>query len=254
MRRAFVTSLLFAFVGFTLLFGIEFFLEWRRAGYPGVVRCQLGRRQQNAQARRRAVADGARVQQRPRDAARHDRPRDPADREHAHAEADRDVPPRPDQPDRADVHGVGRAHVLWVDYIIGPEFAPTWRSRSRWCSALVGWAMLLPYFFYVIRFLDPSRVLRPASRSTSTMLDASGRAASAIPAPLSRKQVRPHRSARHDHHQVARSHRSRCRRRGRVGAQAAARHYDKHKRRMPKRVVPSSIAPTSSGCRPRRSR
>ena len=36
MRRAFVTSLLFAFVGFALLFGTEFFLEWRAAGYPGV--------------------------------------------------------------------------------------------------------------------------------------------------------------------------------------------------------------------------
>ena len=32
MRRAFVTSLLFAFVGFALLFGTEFFLEWRAAG------------------------------------------------------------------------------------------------------------------------------------------------------------------------------------------------------------------------------
>ena len=36
MRRAFVTSLLLAFVGFALLFGLEFLLEWRAAGSPGL--------------------------------------------------------------------------------------------------------------------------------------------------------------------------------------------------------------------------
>jgi hypothetical protein len=36
MRRAFVTSLLFAFAGFALLFGVEFLLEWNAAGRPGL--------------------------------------------------------------------------------------------------------------------------------------------------------------------------------------------------------------------------
>src|SRR6266567_4300480 len=35
MRRLFVRSLVIAFVAFALLFGGEFFFEWRRAGYPG---------------------------------------------------------------------------------------------------------------------------------------------------------------------------------------------------------------------------
>ena len=36
MRCAFVSSLFLALAGFTLLFGLEFFLEWRGAGYPGL--------------------------------------------------------------------------------------------------------------------------------------------------------------------------------------------------------------------------
>src|SRR5438067_861761 len=36
MRRLFLRSFLIALVAFTVLFGAEFFLEWSRAGYPGV--------------------------------------------------------------------------------------------------------------------------------------------------------------------------------------------------------------------------
>jgi hypothetical protein len=54
---------------------------------------------------------------------------------------------------------VGAAHVLWVDYIIGPQFAPTWAITAAVLFALVGWALLLPYFFYVVRFVDPSRLI-----------------------------------------------------------------------------------------------
>src|ERR1043165_4289985 len=35
MRRLFIRSFAIALVCFTLFFGLEFFLEWRRAGYPG---------------------------------------------------------------------------------------------------------------------------------------------------------------------------------------------------------------------------
>ena len=35
MRRLFVRSLVIAFLAFALLFGLEFFLEWNRAGRPG---------------------------------------------------------------------------------------------------------------------------------------------------------------------------------------------------------------------------
>src|SRR5512132_2328611 len=52
----------------------------------------------------------------------------------------------------------GAAHVLWVSYIIGPAFAPTWAVAGAVYLALVGWAVLIPYFFYVVRFVDPSRL------------------------------------------------------------------------------------------------
>ena len=35
MRKLFVRSFATAFVVFALLFGLEFFAEWRRAGSPG---------------------------------------------------------------------------------------------------------------------------------------------------------------------------------------------------------------------------
>jgi hypothetical protein len=51
------------------------------------------------------------------------------------------------------------ANVLWVAYIVGPEFAPMWAIRFAVFGALFGWALLIPYFFYVVRFLDPSNIL-----------------------------------------------------------------------------------------------
>jgi hypothetical protein len=53
----------------------------------------------------------------------------------------------------------GAAHVLWVEYIIGPRFAPTWAFTLAIVFAIFGWAILLPYFFYVVRFVDPSRLV-----------------------------------------------------------------------------------------------
>src|SRR5262249_13389612 len=54
---------------------------------------------------------------------------------------------------------LGAAHVLWVDYLIGPEFAPVWAYRVAVLGAMTGWVVLIPYFFYVVRFLDPSNIL-----------------------------------------------------------------------------------------------
>jgi hypothetical protein len=53
----------------------------------------------------------------------------------------------------------GSAHTLWVSYIIGPKFAPTWAYALTIYMALLGWALLIPYFFYVVRFIDPSRLV-----------------------------------------------------------------------------------------------
>ena len=51
------------------------------------------------------------------------------------------------------------ANVLFVDYMIGPHFAPVWAYRVAIYGALLGWAAIIPYFFYVVRFLDPSNIL-----------------------------------------------------------------------------------------------
>jgi uncharacterized membrane protein len=61
---------------------------------------------------------------------------------------------------------LGAAHVLFVGYIIGPRFAPMWSMRLAVLAALLGWALLIPYFFYVVRFLDPSRIVRRLSDET----------------------------------------------------------------------------------------
>ncbi|NVB83629.1 MAG: DUF2254 domain-containing protein [Kofleriaceae bacterium] len=53
----------------------------------------------------------------------------------------------------------GAAHVLWVEYMIGPKFTPIWAFQLAIFMAIVGWAILLPYFFYVVRFVDPSRLI-----------------------------------------------------------------------------------------------
>ncbi len=53
----------------------------------------------------------------------------------------------------------GAANVLFVLYIVGPGFAPLWAIRGAVVGALLGWAILIPYFFYVVRFLDPSNIL-----------------------------------------------------------------------------------------------
>ncbi len=54
---------------------------------------------------------------------------------------------------------LGAANTLWVLYIVGPEFAPVWAFRIAVYGALVGWVVLIPYFFYVMRFLDPSTII-----------------------------------------------------------------------------------------------
>ncbi|MBI2897032.1 MAG: DUF2254 domain-containing protein [Deltaproteobacteria bacterium] len=51
------------------------------------------------------------------------------------------------------------ANVLLVAYLIGPEFAPMWAFRVAVFGALAGWALVIPYFLYVVRFLDPSNIL-----------------------------------------------------------------------------------------------
>jgi hypothetical protein len=169
MRRAFVSSLFLALAGFTLLFGLEFFLEWRGAGYPGFgdmswagennskladVLSPMARAYNNVLAMLLATIGLA-----------------------IPLTANMHTPKLIDLFLRDRINRVvlsfmalGAAHVLFVTYIIGPRFAPMWSIRLAVLAALLGWAVLIPYFFYVVRFLDPSRIVRRLSDEVTTLV------------------------------------------------------------------------------------
>lgn len=158
MRKLFVRSFAIAFVAFALLFGIEFFMEWAKAGYPAWgspswaknnpaklvdVLSPMARAYNNVLAMLLATIGLA-----------------------IPLTANMHTPKLIEIFLRDRVNQVvlvfmafGAAHVLWVDYMIGPEFAPTWALTVAVLLALVGWAMVIPYFFYVVRFVDPSRLV-----------------------------------------------------------------------------------------------
>jgi len=151
-------SFAIAFVVFALLFGLEFFVEWRRAGSPGAgdlswadvnnaklvdVLSPMARAYNNVLAMLIATIGLA-----------------------IPLTANMHTPKLIEMflRDRINRYvlsfmAFGAAHVLWVDYIIGPRFAPTWAIAIAVYTAMIGWAILIPYFFYVVRFVDPSRLL-----------------------------------------------------------------------------------------------
>jgi hypothetical protein len=158
MRRLFVRSLAIAFVAFALLFGSEFFIEWRRAGSPGWhqlswagvnnaklvdILSPMARAYNNVL----AMLIGTIGLAIPLTA-------------NMHTPKLIEIFLR-DKVNRwvLSLFALGAAHVLWVDYIIGPEFAPTWAIALAVYLAMAGWAVLIPYFFYVVRFMDPSRLV-----------------------------------------------------------------------------------------------
>lgn len=170
MRSAFVRSLALAFVAFALLFGLEFFFEWRRAGYPGVaamswahvnngklvdVLSPMARAYNNVLAMLIATIGLA-----------------------IPLTANMHTPKLIDMFLRDRVNRVvlsfmafGAAHVLFVAYIIGPEFAPTWAISLAVIFSISGWAILMPYFFYMMRFLDPSRVIVRLREETERLVE-----------------------------------------------------------------------------------
>jgi hypothetical protein len=158
MRRLFLRSAAIALVAFALLFASEFLLEWQSAGYPGWssvswdgvnnaklvdVLSPMARAYNNVL----AMLIGTIGLAIPLTANMH-------------------TPKLIEMflSDRVNRwvlswFALGAAHVLWVDYIIGPQFAPMWAIRLAVFFAMAGWAILIPYFFYVVRFLDPSRLV-----------------------------------------------------------------------------------------------
>lgn len=171
MRRLFLRSFAIAMVAFTLIFGCEFFFEWARAGYPGWgstsfagvggnaklvdVLSPMARAYNNILAMLIGMI-GLAI---PLTANMHT----PKLIEMFLA----------DRINRVVLTYItfGAAHVLWVDYMIGPEFAPTYAIAISVFMALVGWALLLPYFFYVIRFIDPSRLVIRLKDATVRIVD-----------------------------------------------------------------------------------
>lgn len=171
MRRLFLRSLTLAFVAFALLFGGEFLLEWRRAGYPGLsdtswaaagntsklvdILSPMARAYNNVLAMLIATIGLA-----------------------IPLTANMHTPKLIEMFLRDRINRfvlsfitIGAAHVLWVDYLIGPKFAPTWAISLSVVFALVGWALLLPYFFYVVRFVDPSRLIIRLGEETRRIVE-----------------------------------------------------------------------------------
>lgn len=169
MRRAFVVSLLLAFLVFAALFGLEFFLEWNRLGRPGLadmswadtnnaklvdILSPMARAYNNVLAMLLATIGLA-----------------------IPLTANMHTPKLIDMFLRDRINrfvlafmAFGAAHVLFVAYIIGPNFAPIWAVRLAVLFSLAGWAVLIPYFFYVVRFLDPSRVVRRLSEESQAIV------------------------------------------------------------------------------------
>lgn len=166
MRKLFVRSLVIAFVTFAVLFGTEFFLEWSGAGYPlwgshswatagnnakmVDVLSPMARAYNNVLAMLMGTIGLA-----------------------IPLTANMHTPKLIEMflRDRINRYvlsfiAIGAAHVLWVEYMIGPEFAPTWAFTAAIVMAIIGWAILLPYFFYVVRFVDPSRLIIRLREST----------------------------------------------------------------------------------------
>ncbi len=175
MRKLFVRSFAIAFIAFASLFAFEFFVEWSRAGFPvwgveswaGVNNAKLvdmlspmARAYNNVLAMLLATIGLA-----------------------IPLTANMHTPKLIEMFLKDGINrwvlsfmALGAAHVLWVEYMIGPEFAPTWAITGAIFMAIVGWAILLPYFFYVVRFVDPSRlVIRLRESAMSVVGEVSSR-------------------------------------------------------------------------------
>src|SRR5688572_33357209 len=138
MRKLFVRSFVIAFIAFASLFGAEFFLEWRAAGYPGWgahswagvnnaklvdVLSPMARAYNNVLAMLIATIGLA-----------------------IPLTANMHTPKLIEMflRDRVNRYvlsfiALGAAHVLWVEYMIGPDFAPRWSISVAIIMAIVGW-------------------------------------------------------------------------------------------------------------------
>src|SRR3954466_14645739 len=143
MRKLFLRSFAIAFIAFVLLFGGEFFLEWRAAGYPGMsamswseagnpsklvdLLSPMARAYNNILAMLIATVGLA-----------------------IPLTANMHTPKLIDMFLRDRINqmmliffALGAAHVLWVAYLVGPGFAPVWAYRLAILGAMLGWVLLI---------------------------------------------------------------------------------------------------------------
>ncbi len=170
MRKSLVRTVVLAFVVFAALFTLEFVLEWRRLGFPGMkeiswagvnntklvdVMSPMARAYNNILAMLLATI-GLAI---PLTA-------------NMHTPKLIDIFLR----DRLNQFmllfmALGAANAIYVAYLVGPEFAPMWALRISVYVVLAGWAFLIPYFFYVMRFLDPSNIIERLRNQTTDTFD-----------------------------------------------------------------------------------
>jgi hypothetical protein len=127
----------------------------------------------------------------------------------------------------------GAANVLFVDYIVGPRFAPTWAFGLSVYMALLGWALLIPYFFYVVRFIDPSRLVTRLRDSATHIVE---RVAERKMDPIASQQVLATRVGQLGTiiiKSLDRNDRDVCAE-GAWALKVLLDHYDKYKSRMPR--------------------
>ena len=169
-RSRFLRSLLWISCAFAVIFGAEFWLEWQRLGQPGPAELSWGdvdtkkivdilspmaRAYNNILAMLIATIGLA-----------------------IPLTANMHTPKLIDMflRDRTNqvmlvVCSFGAANVLFTAYLVGPKFAPMWAYRIAVFGAIVGWAALIPYFFYVVRFLDPSNILERLKAQITDAID-----------------------------------------------------------------------------------
>lgn len=181
MTGLFLKPFLLSLLGFALFFGLEFFLEWRAAGYPGWAALSWSAAGNNAK-----LVDAL----------------SPMARAYNNLLAMLIATIGFAIPLTANMHtpkliemflrdwinrlvlsfiAFGAAHVLWVSYIVGPGFAPQWSIAISVTMALVGWALLIPYFFYVVRFIDPSRLVTRLRDASTRIVERAARRQCVLP-------------------------------------------------------------------------
>lgn len=64
------------------------------------------------------------------------------------------------------------AHSIWILFLAGRQIPPMWAIQLTLFGAIAGWIVLIPYFFYIVRFVDPTNILARLKQDIFRALDA----------------------------------------------------------------------------------